>query len=98
MSLPTYFLQYLRQPHSGLKLTLQRQRLRCAELEQKIVEMEAEIKKSSVEVDHQLGEDLTNILSKSDKKLTPFMELFWQQQKKLMGCSSAGVRFHPMII
>lgn len=51
-----------------IKLTLQRQRLRCAELEQKIVEMEAEIKKSSIEVDHQLGEDLTNILSKSGKK------------------------------
>ena len=81
-----------------IKLTLQKQRLRCAELERKIEEMKTEIEKSSVEVDHQLSEDLTDILSKSGKKLTPFMELFWKQQKKLMGCSSTGVRFHPMII
>ena len=81
-----------------IKLTLQKQRLRCAELERKIHELKAEIEKSSVEVDHQLSEDFTDILSKSGKKLTPFMELFWQQQKKLMGHSSTGVRFHPMII
>ena len=64
-----------------IKLTLQKQRLRCAELERKIEEMKTEIEKSSVEVDHQLSEDLTDILSKSGKKLTPFMELFWKQQK-----------------
>ena len=30
--------------------------------------------------------------------MTPFMDLFWQQQKKLLTRSSTGVRYHPMVI
>ena len=81
-----------------IKLTLQMHRLKCAELEQKLEEMKLEIQKSSVEVDHQLSQDITSILGKSDKIVTPFMDLFWQQQKKLLTRSSTGVRYHPMII
>ena len=81
-----------------IKLTLQMQRLKCAELEQKLEEMKLEIQKSSVEVDHQLSQDITSILGKSDKNVTPFMNLFWQQQKKQLTRSSTGVRYHPMII
>jgi len=74
------------------------QRFRCAELEQKLEEMKLEIQKSSVEIDHQLSQDITSILGKSDKNITPFMDLFWQQQKKLLTRSSTGVRYHPMVI
>ena len=81
-----------------IKLTLQMQRFKCAEFEQKLEEMKLEIQKSSVEVDHQLSQDITSILGKSDKNITPFMDLFWQQQKKLLTRSSTGVRYHPMII
>jgi len=81
-----------------IKLTLQMQRFRCAELEQKLEEMKLEIQKSSVEIDHQLSQDITSILGKSDKNITPFMDLFWQQQKKLLTRSSTGVRYHPMVI
>ena len=81
-----------------IKLTLQMQRLKCAELEQKLEEMKLEIQRSSVEVDHQLSQDITSILGKSEKNITPFMDLFWQQQKKLSTRSSTGVRYHPMII
>lgn len=81
-----------------IKLTLQMQRFKCAELEQKLEEMKLEIQKSSVEVDHQLSQDITSILGKSDMNITPFMDLFWQQQKKLLTRSSTGVRYHPMVI
>ena len=74
------------------------QRLKCAELEQKLEEMKLEIQRSSVEVDHQLSQDITSIPGKSEKNITPFMDLFWQQQKKLSTRSSTGVRYHPMII
>lgn len=84
-------------PHR-IKLTLQMQRLKCAELEQKLEEMKLEIQRSSVEVDHQLSQDITSILGKSEKNITPFMDLFWQQQKKLSTRSSTSVRYHPMII
>ena len=81
-----------------IKLTLQMQRFKCAELEQKLKEMKLEIQKSSVEVDHQLSQDITSILGKSDMNIMPFMDLFWQQQKKLLTRSSTGVQYHPMVI
>ena len=35
-----------------------------------------------------------SILLASSAKITPFMELFWQQQKKMFSSSATGVRFH----
>ena len=81
-----------------IRLTLQMQRLKCAELERKLEEMKLEIEKSSVEVDNQLSNDITSILGTCNENITPFMNLFWQQQKKLMTKSKTGVRYHPMII
>lgn len=81
-----------------LKLTLQMQRLKCSELEQQLEEMKQEITKSSVLVDHELSNDLTSIIGDCSSGMTPFMNLFWQQQKKLMKSSATGVRYHPMII
>jgi hypothetical protein len=80
-----------------IKLTLQLQRLKCADLEHQINEMKLELQKSSIEVDNSLSQDITNILGNSDN-ITPFMNLFWQQQQKLFTCSSTGARYHPMII
>ena len=81
-----------------IKATLQAQRLRCAELEQQLNEMRCEIRKSSVEVDRELSQDITNIISNSSENITPFMNLFWQEQKKMLANTSTGVRYHPMII
>lgn len=58
--------------------------------------MKLEIEKSSVEIDHELSKDMTDILGQAE--ITPFMSLFWQQQKKLHDSTSTGVRYHPMII
>lgn len=82
-----------------IKLTLQGQRLQCAELERELNEMRAEIVKTNIEVDHELSNDFSKILnSADDAEVTPFMKLFWEQQKKLFSSSSTGVRYHPMII
>lgn len=95
---------HVKAPVSGtsserLKLTLQNQRLKCAELEQQLEQMRNEITKRTVLVDHELSNDLTSIISECDSsKLSPFMSLFWQQQKKLLKSSTTGVRYHPMII
>ena len=80
------------------KLTLKGQRLKCAELEWELSEMQAAITKTNIVVDHKISNDFTNILEKADDKITPFMSLFWQQQKKLFSSSPTGVRYHPMII
>ena len=81
-----------------IKLTLQGQRLRCAELENELNAMRKELQKNNVEVDHELSNDLADIMTKAGSKVTPFMNLFWQQQQKLFGSKATGVRYHPMII
>ena len=81
-----------------MKLTLQGQRLRCAELERQLNERRLELEKIN-KVDHELSNDFSKILnSANDTDITPFMKLFWEHQKKLFSSSSKGVRYHPMII
>ena len=81
-----------------IKLTLQGQRLKCAQLEQQLTEMRAELLKSSVEIDNELSNDFTQILDSAGTKVTPFMNLFWQEQKRLFARTNTGVCYHPMII
>ena len=63
--------------------------------------MENEIKlNSSVIVDEELGQDIFKIMddnSESMSSISPFMKLFWEQQKQKIG-EGTGVRYHPMII
>ena len=59
--------------------------------------MRKTIEMSSVHVDSQLCNDSVDILSNS-MEITPFMNLFWQEQEKLFQRSSTGVKFHPMVI
>ena len=82
-----------------IKLALQEQQLKCANLEKELEEMKAEIERASITVDDEMSKDVVSILSNiGSQKMTPFMELFWQQQKKMLQTSSKGVRYHPMII
>lgn len=81
-----------------IKLTIQNQRLKCSQLERELEEMKNELASSNVQIDHKMSNDFVKILSDADEKMTPFMNLFWQQQKKLFSSSSQGVRYHPMII
>ena len=62
-----------------IKLTLQGQRLKCAQLEQQLT-------------------DFIQILYSAGTKVTPFMNLFWQEQKRPFARTNTGVRYHPMII
>ena len=58
----------------------------------------AELQKSSMEINNDLNNDFMQILNSAGTKITPFMKLFWEEQKKLFNRSSSGVRYHPMII
>ena len=66
-------------------------------LKLEIEQMKQELEKNSIAINDNLCSDLTDIIGKQEK-LTPFMELFWQQQKSLFQRSKSGVRFHPMLI
>ena len=60
--------------------------------------MQEELNKSSVHIDHELSKDFISIMGKTKYEITPFMNLFWQEQQKLFASNSTGVRYHPMII
>jgi len=55
--------------------------LKCSELEHQLEEVKQEIKTSSVLVDNRQSNDLTLIVGDCSLGMTPFMNLFWQQQK-----------------
>jgi len=58
-----------------IKLTLQGQGLRCAELERQLNEMRAELAKRNIEVDHELSTDFCKIInSADDSEITTFHE------------------------
>ena len=79
-------------------LALRQERLQCAQLKDKISIMEKELKHHNVHIDQQMTSDLLTIFCNGQRKVTPFMNLFWQQQSRLFKSSSTGARFHPMII
>ena len=60
--------------------------------------MREELKNDTINIDHTLGNDFMDILSENNGKITPFMNLFWQEQKKLFQRNPKGMRLHPMII
>ena len=77
-------------------LALKQERLKCAQLTSELEKMKIELRSNTHTVDNSLNNDFLAIIS--DQKMTPFMNLFWQQQKKLFQTSPKGMRYHPMII
>ena len=78
--------------------TVQQQRIACKELQGRLNAMEKDILKNSVQVDQTLESDIQNILKEVDFKSSPHMNLFWQQQKKLLASPNFGRRYHPHLI
>lgn len=64
------------------------QRLKCADLERQLKEMQTNIQKSSIEVDHELSKDIVTIFGQSGDELQPLghcSHIWWSitQQKIL---------------
>ena len=43
--------------------------------------MYLELAVNSVEIDKELSDDFVSILDRDDVEMTPFMKLFWREQK-----------------
>ena len=78
--------------------TIQRQRLECKDLKDQVARMSKDIMSNSIEIDKNLESDVLDILKSSDLKSSPHMDLFWQQQKKLLASPNFGRRYHPHLI
>ena len=81
-----------------IRLALQESRLQNEQLLKELGKMKVEIEMNSKSLDHELDKDLLSIIDKHSQKMTPFMKLFWEQQKKISDRPSFGRRYHPMII
>ncbi len=78
--------------------TVQKQRVVCKQLQSQVDDMKKDIKMNSIKVDETLENDTLNILKGNDLKCSPHMNLFWQQQKKLLASPNFGRRYHPHLI
>ena len=81
-----------------IRLALMQERLKCAQFEKDLTRMKNEIKVSVVSVLGETSNDRLNIFNQNETKATPFMKLFWEQQKKVFTCNPKLVRYHPMIV
>ena len=62
----------------------------------KLLKQECEMKSKFVNSD--LASDFDNIMLQNKEKMSPFMKLFWKEQKKLSKTNTKDNRYHPMII
>ena len=57
-----------------------------------------EVSENSIEISPELVGDIVTIMSTNSENITPFMQLFWQQQKESSITKGYGNRYHQMII
>ena len=79
-----------------VKLALQEERMKSSKLLSEVERMKKEIKTNGIHLDQDLSNDIETIMSENSQTVSPFMRLFWEQQKHLFqgGCK----QYHPMII
>ena len=82
----------------SLRVDKRQLQLENQQLKDRLQAMEVELHKNSLTIDDTLCNDLISYIDTTERKMTPFMQLFWEQQKRLFTRSASGVRFHPMII
>ena len=75
-----------------IKITIQSLRIEKKALKEKVMEVQQELSKSSLQVTQNLGEDLTSIMAGADQRdIPPFLKYFWEEQQKYIKCSSRGI-------
>ncbi|XP_047137374.1 uncharacterized protein LOC124813866 [Hydra vulgaris] len=60
--------------------------------------MQNDILNKSIVIGEELKKDIATVMESNAEKLTPFLKLFWDEQKKAACCHPNAVKYHPMII
>ena len=81
-----------------VKLASINERIKCSQLERDIARMKSEIKLSGIILSSDLSNDVVKIMNENQSKCTPFVKLFWEQQKAAFKKNLKAVRYHPMIV
>ena len=67
------------------------------ELKMKLGQLQEEISKASLPVSADLSNDFKSIILETDqRKISPFMRLFWEEQQKYLQSSQNNATYHPM--
>ena len=70
--------------------------MRNKELKMKLGQLQEEISKASLPVSADLSNDFKSIILETDQsKISPFIRLFWKEQKYLQS-SQNNATYHPM--
>ena len=71
--------------------------MRNKELKMKLGQLQEEISKASLPVSADLSNDFKSIIFETDqRKISPFMRLFWEEQQKYLQSSQNNATYHPM--
>ena len=63
----------------------------------KLGQLQEEISKASLPVSADLSNDFKSIILETDqRKISPFMRLFWEEQQKYLQSSQNNATYHPM--
>ena len=79
-----------------VKLSLLEQREQCKKLSIDLVRLKSEVKNSGVMISKDLENDMDTLLNQNSQSISPFMQLFWSEQKKLF--SGRNKLYHPILI
>lgn len=79
-----------------IELALLEERQKVKTLTNEVDRMKAEIATNGISIDSTLANDIDSIMSQNKENITPFMSLFYEQQK--MAREKGSMRYHPMII
>ena len=78
---------------SNLDLSNEKQK----ELKMKLVQLQEQISKAFLPVSADLSNDFKSIIFETDqRKISPFMRLFWEEQQKYLQSSQNNATYHPM--
>ena len=78
--------------------TVKASRIACKRLEDRVEQLEAQIKKARVIISDSLEKDILMIMGEQNLEAIPHMRFFWQQQMKPPQSKKMGRRHHPQLI
>ena len=81
-----------------LVATIQKQRVVCKQMEERIGQLEKEIETNSIAINESLEKDILEIFANNSGEISPHMRVFWEQQRKLLSSPKFGRRYHPHVI
>ena len=80
-----------------VELALKQERLKASKCKKDLELMKSEIMAKGIEVSQEMSDDFNEIMTEYQSDVSPFTQLFWQQQQKAAK-ANGSIKCYPMII